>query len=177
MATYVALLRGVNLGPSKKVAMADLRALVEDLGGDAVKTHLNSGNVLFKSSTSASKLENDISAAIERRLRMDVKVVVRSAGQLDAVVKNNPFVKKKFDIKQLAAVFLGAKPPAAKVGSLTPDAYKPNEYVIGDKVIYIRQPNGFAGTTLPDWHKVLGVTATARNWTVVTKLRELAHDL
>jgi uncharacterized protein (DUF1697 family) len=57
------------------------------------------------------------------------------------------------------------------------DAYAPNEFKFGDRVVYIRQPNGFAGSTLPDWHKVLGVTATARNWSVITKLRDMATDL
>ena len=174
MTAFVALLRGVNLGPNKKVPMADFRALLEDLGYDDVKTYINSGNAVFKTSGTAAKLEKDISAAIERKLKMDVKVIVRTKAELDKLVKALPF---KGDTKQVAAVFLAAKPPAAKVKAHQADAYAPNEFKFGDRVVYICQPNGFAGTTLPDWHKVLGVTATARNWSVVTKLRDMVADL
>jgi uncharacterized protein (DUF1697 family) len=174
MTAYVALLRGINVGGNKKVAMADLRSLLGGLGYENVKTHLNSGNAVFTATGKAATLEKDISAAIDRVLGMDVKVIVRSAAQLDTVVKKLPF---KGDTKSVAAVFLAGQPPAAKVKEHSPEAYAPNEFAFGDKVVYIRQPNGFAGSTLPDWHKVLGVTATARKWSVVTKLQEMLHDL
>src|SRR5262249_23947284 len=155
------LLRGINVGGNKKIAMSDLKSLLEGLGYESVRTHHNSGNAVFTASGTAAKLEQDTSAAIDDTLGMDVKVIVRSKTEADKVIKALPF---KGDTKQVAAVFLSAKPSAAKVKEHAPDAYAPNEFMFGDRVVYIRQPNGFAGSTLPDWNKVLGVTATARNW-------------
>ena len=174
MSAYVALLRGINVGGNKKVAMAELRSLLEDLGCENVRTHLNSGNAVFTKSGSAAKLEKDICTAIDKTLGMDVKVIVRSKADIDKVIKALPF---KGDTKYVAAVFLGATPPAAKVKAHKSADYAPNEFKFGDRVVYIRQPNGFAGSTLPDWHKALSVTATARNWSVVTKLAEFLHAL
>ncbi|HXI80857.1 MAG TPA: DUF1697 domain-containing protein, partial [Verrucomicrobiae bacterium] len=92
MTTYIALLRGINLGPRNKIAMAELRELLEGLGFDDVRTHILSGNAIFTSTRrSAARLEAEIERAIERRFGFDVAVLVRTREELAAVVEANPF--------------------------------------------------------------------------------------
>ena len=93
MTTYIALLRGINVGKAKRIAMADLRALLEGLGHTDVATLLNSGNVVFKVARKGAprKLAADISAAIAMRLGIEVPVIVVSATELALIVRENPF--------------------------------------------------------------------------------------
>jgi uncharacterized protein (DUF1697 family) len=173
---WVVLVRGINLGRNKRLAMADFRALLEALGTD-VRTYLASGNALVTTSgakVTAAGLEREIAARLKANLGLDVKVLVRSAEELATVVDQNPFPQEGVETKQLQAAFLAEKPPAVKTDSLDPEQFAPDRFEFGDRVIYLHMPNGFMGSNLPDWEKVLGVAATIRTWNVVTKLRELA---
>jgi uncharacterized protein (DUF1697 family) len=172
---WVALLRGINLGPHKKVAMSDLRALLESLGYDDVRTHLQSGNALFTTAKgTARELERNIASRLAADCGFDVKVLVRSAAELSTVVSKNPFVKRKVDPKQLHAVFLSSTVPAKKIRAVDPASYAPDEVEFANRVIYVRLPNGVQGAKMPNWEKILGVGATMRTWRTVTRLSELA---
>ncbi|HEY4868864.1 MAG TPA: DUF1697 domain-containing protein, partial [Candidatus Dormibacteraeota bacterium] len=93
--TFVALLRGINVGRNKRLAMSDLRALLEALGYGDVRTHLQSGNAIFTTGRGAeSKLEQQISARISADLGLDVSVLVRTSAELAAVAAGNPFVER-----------------------------------------------------------------------------------
>jgi uncharacterized protein (DUF1697 family) len=173
--TWVALLRGVNVGRHKKVAMADLRELLASLGYGDVRTHAQSGNVLFTTAKgSAGTLERSIAAQLDADLGLDVKVLVRSAAELAAVVDANPFVGRKANPKELHAVFLSSAVPAKKTASLDLATCKPDEVEFGKRVIYVRLPNGVMGSKLPNWDRALGVDATMRTWNTVTRLCDLA---
>lgn len=164
--------------------MADLRALLEALGYGDVRTHLQSGNALFTTTndkpddradeTVAERLEQEISARIASELGLDVTVLVRSAGELATVVGANPFAARP-DVgpKELHVAFLSEAPPPGAVARATPDAYRPDEFAIGDRAIYLRRPNGIQGNKLPDWSKLFGVDVTERNWNTVTRLHQL----
>ena len=176
---WVALLRGINVGRQKRVAMADLRTLLESLGYDGVRTHLQSGNALFRTEdVTGAKLERQIASRIETDLGLDVKVLVRTSEQLETIVAENPFVARCVDPKQLHVSFLSSTPQAetiaAKIASLDRDELAPDELEIGDGVIYTRLPNGVIASHLPDWGRLLGVTVTARSWKTVTRLHDLA---
>jgi uncharacterized protein (DUF1697 family) len=172
--TWIALLRGINVGGHKRVAMSDLRGLLESLGYDDVRTHLQSGNALFTASgIKATKLEHDIESAIESQLGLDVTVLVRSAAELRRVVEDNPYLGRGIEQKQLHATFLSKQPASAKVGQLDREAFRPDDFVIGDRVIYARLPNGTAGSRLPDWERTLDVRASTRNWNTVSRLLAL----
>jgi hypothetical protein len=83
MPTYVALLRGINIGPRNKIAMADLRELLGSLGHEGVRTHILSGNAIFTSRRrSAQRLEADLEKAIRERFELDIRVLVRTADEL-----------------------------------------------------------------------------------------------
>jgi len=176
--TWVALLRGINVGRAKRVAMADLRALLERLGYDDVRTHLQSGNALFTTSGGrAGELEDRIAAQIDTELGLNVAVLVRSAADLARVIEANPFAGPKADSTQLHVVFLSARPPAKRVAALDPGEFAPDEFAFGDRVIHLRLPHGVMGSKLPDCDKFLGVAASQRSWNTVTRLNELAAEL
>ena len=175
MTTFVALLRAVNLGRARKLAMSDLRALLESLGLADVRTHLQSGNAIFNvRSGSGRDLERRIESQIGTRLGMDVAVFVRSLAELAGIVDGNPFAKAGVDPKQLHVSFLSSQPAAKKVAGVDGSAYRPDEFAFGRRVLYVRLPNGVAGARLPDWERLLGVRATMRTWNTVTRLQGLA---
>ena len=178
MKTYVALLRGINLGSRKRVAMADLRALVESLGAEDVATYVQSGNVVFKSADGAEQLTRAIERRIRRDLGLSVTVVVLSRPQLTKVLGGNPFARAKTEQAKLHVTFLAEKPPRAKVGKLDPEAGQPDEFRLVGRQIYLHCPNGYGRSKLTNayFEKQLGVAATTRNWRTVTKLGELTSS-
>lgn len=175
-ASWVALLRGINLARNRRIAMADLRKLLEALGYGDVRTLLQSGNAVFTAdpASGAAELEQQISDRIQADLGMDVKVLVRSADELAAVADANPFVAQGVEIKELHVAFLSAPPRAELATTIDHGTYAPDEFAFGDRAIYMRRPNGIMGSVLPDWRKLLGVEVTERNWNTVTKLRAMA---
>ena len=177
MKTYVALLRGINLGARNKVAMADLRALIDRLGAEDVATYVQSGNVVFKSSDGAEKLTGAIQRRIRRDLGLSVSVLVLTRPQLAKVLAGNPFAKGKRDPAKLHVTFLAEKPARTKVSKLDPERAEPDEFRLVGKQIYLHCPNGYGRTKLTNayFEKQLGVTATTRNWRTVTKLGELTR--
>jgi uncharacterized protein (DUF1697 family) len=176
MKTYVALLRGINLGAHNKVPMADLRALFDDLGAEDVETYVQSGNVVFKSADGAEKLARAIERKIRRDLGLSVTVLVLTRPQLTKVLGSNPFAKAKKEPAKLHVTFLAEKPARNRVGKLDPERAKPDEFRLVGRQVYLHCPNGYGRTKLTNayFEKQLGVAATTRNWKTVTKLAELA---
>ncbi len=177
--TWVALLRGINVGASTRVAMADLRDLLGGLGHGEVRTLLQSGNAAFTAEdgtgrSRAGRLEAAISEAIASELALRVDVLVRTAAELAAVVEANPFVARGDAPRELHATFLASAPAAAAVAGLDPAAAAPDEFELGDRVVYERLANGVMGSRLPDWQRVLGITVTRRSWNTVERLHALA---
>jgi uncharacterized protein (DUF1697 family) len=168
MTTYIALLRGINVGPTTAVSMAELKESFEALGLEDVLTYIRSGNVVFRGNADA--------AAIERRVAADfgleVPVVLRTPAELRAAVKRNPFPAD--DGKKLHVVFLDAKPK--RTDALDPNRSPPDEFELVGREIYLYTPNGLGRSKLTiDWfEKQLGVRGTARNLNTVAKLIELA---
>ena len=172
-AKKVALLRGINLGARNKIAMGDLRELFADLGAEDVKTHVQSGNVIYEGPVDAGAIE----ARIKRDLGLEIVVVIRTAAELAGVVDKNPFAKKASDPKQLHVTFLVAKPTAARVKDLDPERSPSDEFAVTGREVYLYTPNGYGVSKLSNayFEKKLGVTGTSRNWTTVTTLAELAR--
>jgi uncharacterized protein (DUF1697 family) len=177
MPTYIALLRGINVGKHKRIAMADLRALVEDLGGTDVQTYVNSGNVVFDhDETDATSLEHAIAGAIRDRIGHEVPVVIRTAEELAAVVAGNPFPDAASDHKTLHVTFLARTPDAGAVTKLEGAEKGPDDYRIVGNNIYLFYPNKLTGAVfMPHGlDAAVGMVTTSRNWQTVTKLAEMA---
>jgi uncharacterized protein (DUF1697 family) len=172
----VIMLRGINLGPTRRVPMADLRALFSEAGHGDVRTYVQSGNVVLESAATAAELEREAAALISERFGFDVPVVVRTRRQLAAVVKRNPLGDVADDHKRYQVSFLSAKPAPTVVKTLEAAAMGDERVVCHGREIYAWHPQGVARSKL--WNalagKGLGVTATARNWTTVETLLEMA---
>lgn len=177
MPTYIALLRGINLGPRNKIAMADLRELLGSLGLEDVRTHILSGNAIFTSRRrSIPRLEQQIERAIKKRFGYEIRVLIRTADELAAVVDDNPLSERTKDGSQLFALFLERDPDPSRMEAIDPDALAPEEFHLGDRVIYALVLQGVQGSKLLGAlsDKRLGVAMTNRNWNTVTRLVDLS---
>jgi uncharacterized protein (DUF1697 family) len=176
MPTFIALLRGVNVGKGQRVPMATLRELLAGLGHTEVKTLLNSGNAAFRAASRSEPAHaRRIAAALHASLGVDVPVIVKSAPQLAAVVAENPFADAATDPSRLLLAFTQADEDLAPLGALQP-LLRPGEgLAIGRHAVYLHCPCGIldskAGAALLG---PLGRAATTRNWSTTLKLHALA---
>ncbi len=175
---YAALLRGINVGGAKKLPMADLRALLEELGHDTVRTHLQSGQAAFTSDHGdEDALAAELTRAIEKRFGFPVDVIVRDHAYLSAVVEACPFPATELEPKQLHVTYFSAPVDEERFASIDRPAFRPEEFRLGDRALYLYAPNGLGRSKLaealakPRVNK--GLIATTRNWNTVTKLVEL----
>ncbi len=170
------MLRGINVGGHATVAMADLRRLLEGLGGTEVRTYLQSGNAVFDFPRKSADLGGQIEEAIAAELGLNVKVILRLGEELAGVVAGNPFPATSTPTL-LHAMFLAAPLKPAVVQDLDAAPLAPDEFRVGDRVLYLLLPNGMGRSKLAGYlsERRLGVTATTRNWNTVTKLLELAR--
>ena len=177
MTTFVALLRGINVGGNMPVKMDALRTLVSGLGHTEVTTYIQSGNVVFKSRAGAAPtVAHEIEARLRTELGVDVTVVVRSAKELATTVRKNPFLPDA-DPATLYVIFLNDVPDRESVAGIDARPVAPDEFRILGREIFARYPNGYGRSKMtgPYFEKALGVRGTARNWTTVTKLLQLAE--
>jgi uncharacterized protein (DUF1697 family) len=178
MNVFVAFLRGINVGGNKTVSMAKLKTLFETLGFEAVKTHLNSGNVVFADSgRSDAKLAETLEDAIEQEFGFRPAVIVRSAAELKRIVEKNPFAKMAKDDPSHLIVMLLASRPGKDAATRIAKAHAGVEEIrITGDVVFVTYPNGVGRSKLTNvfLEKQLDVTGTARNWNTVVKLIEIA---
>jgi uncharacterized protein (DUF1697 family) len=178
MPRQIALLRGINLGARNRVSMPELRELLTGLGHEDVQTLLQSGNVVLTSEETGGQLEQALEQAIAGELGVESRVVVRTARELAGVVKRNPLADVADDPKRYQVSFLSAKPEAAVVRALKAADVAPEQVAVHGREIYAWHAEGIQRSPLAKLltDRKLGVTATARNWSTVTKLLELARE-
>lgn len=184
MPTHVALLRGINVGGSKKVAMADLRVVVAELGHTDVSTYINSGNVLFTPppGQDSAAIARDMTEAIAAKLGVSSSVVVVTRDEIAQIIADNP-ISDEPDPRRVHAVFLsaplGPEPLARIDAAIAAAAAKGSrDSVRGtDRVLYLHTPDGFGRSEAAEaTMKIVGksgVAGTARNWATVSKLLAL----
>jgi uncharacterized protein (DUF1697 family) len=177
MSRQIVLLRGVNLGSRNRIAMPELREALAEAGFDDVLTYVQSGNVVLSSTTKPEQTARKCERLIAERFGFEIAVVVRTRAELARVVKRNPLGKVAVNPKRYQVSFLAGTLPASTKRKLEAAVVKPEELVVGGREIYAWHPEGVARSKL--WALLagrgLGVNATARNWTTVTKLLELAE--
>jgi uncharacterized protein (DUF1697 family) len=177
MTLHIALLRGINVGGNKMIAMADLRDLLAKLGFTDARSLLQSGNLVFSSTRrTPAQLEALLDAEIEKRIGVQSDVFVRTAAELAEVVARNPFAEEaKRDPGHLLVMFLRDAPDAQAVAAL-------NAAIVGRETVrvigrhaYAIYPDGMGRSKLTNAviEKKLGTRGTARNWNTVMKLAAL----
>lgn len=175
MTTYVALLRGINVGGHRRVGMGPLRGLFESIGHGDVVTYIQSGNVVFDSPVSDPRgLADEIELRILEEFGFGVDVVVRAADQMAAIVSGNPFLAGAPDRKGLHVAF--ARDPIEPVDSSIDRRHAPDEFSVASSVVYLHTPVGFGTSRLTDafLKRIAGSLVTTRNWNTVTKLADLS---
>jgi uncharacterized protein (DUF1697 family) len=177
--TFVALLRGVNVGGRNEVPMADLRSALSALGLGDVVTYIQSGNVVFRApAPDPASLAVAIESCVEETFGLLARAVLRTRDELLTVVAANPFLERGADPSTFHVLFLDRTPAPSAVAELDPGRSPPDEYEVRGREIYLHLPNGMGRTKLSGdyFERRLGVAATARNWKTVLKLVELAAD-
>jgi uncharacterized protein (DUF1697 family) len=176
---YISMLRGINVSGQKKIKMADLKTLYESLKFVNVKTYIQSGNIIFDSSTSdVRELKTTIEKKIEKTFGFFASVIIRSNDEFENIINRNPFISHgsiKEDTK-LLVTFLTDAPPESIAKTVQQFAKEPEALEVRDKEIYLHCPNGYGKSKLSTsfFERKLGVTATTRNWKTVKKLYELS---
>jgi uncharacterized protein (DUF1697 family) len=175
-ASHVAFLRGINVGRAKRVAMADLRALVAKLGYRDVKTLLNSGNVVFSAPATARDDPGPrIEQALVAKLAVSSRVTVLTARELQAAVHENPLASTSRDPSRLQVVMLARPADRKHIAPLAGQDWSPEALALGTRVAYLWCPDGVIASRLHEAiARLLGDAITARNWATMQKLLALA---
>ncbi len=180
MTIQIALLRGVNVGGHKAVAMSELRDLLTQLGFESARSLLQSGNLVFRGdSRTDAELERLLEAEADKRLGLHADFLIRSAKEWREVVARNPFRKEaERDPSHLVVMFL-------KSATNTKDVKAVQEAIAGSEIIradgrhlYIVYPDGIGRSRLTNalLEKSLGIRGTARNWNTVLKIAAMSDD-
>ena len=171
MTAFVALLRAVNVGGTSKLPMAELKRIAEGLGLQSPRTYIASGNLLFLSEKSEANVRKQLEAALEAHMGKPVAVMVRTAAEMAAVVKANPF--KESPGRRVLAIFLSQPPTQSAIdAALGVDGER---LALGKREIYVDYCGRMLGRSTM---KIPAATAgTGRNMNTVAKLAELAKEL
>ncbi len=176
LTTFVALLRGINVGGKGLIPMAELRSLFTSLGFEDVATYIQSGNVVFRSATAdPDEVADRIEGAIAETFASSPTVILRVPVELEAIAARNPFLPGGADLTKLHVVFL-RDVPEDRAAALDPEHSPGDRFVLDGREIYLHLPNG-AGRSklgLDYFERVLGVRGTQRNWNTLVRLIDLS---
>jgi uncharacterized protein (DUF1697 family) len=176
MNVYISMVRGINVGAQKKVRMGELKQRYESLGFGNVRTYIQSGSVVFESSsTDVSGLVNKIENEVKDYFGFEVVVVIRTKDELRRLVEGVPF---KGHEDKLHVTFLSAEPDRFQAEEIETAKDKAEEFFISGKDIYLFCPNGYGRTKLSNafFERKLKVPATTRNWRTVNALLSMASE-
>ncbi len=180
MPVYISMLRGVNVGGHNRMKMDQLRRLFSSLGCEQAQTYIQSGNLVFRAARQSPRaLSQKLEKSIQEEFGFSVDVVTRTAAEMGATIRDNPFLKRQgVDVSKLHVTFLSQAPDAAALKKLTAVEAGPDEFSYSGEVIYLYCLNRYSDTRLSNsfLEKVLAVRATTRNWATVNQLYEMAVE-
>ena len=175
MRTYIALLRGINVGGKNKILMAELRDLLLNMGLKDVQTYIQSGNIIFNSEEgNASELEFQITEAIKERFQLDVPVLVKTRNALSTIFDACPFSEEKKQKSYFSLLYTA--PEVDFVNEVSSTNFKNEDIEILPNCVYFYSSIGYGKTKYNNnfFERKLKVTATARNYKTIVKLLELS---
>ncbi len=177
MPAVVALLRGINVGRHKKIKMADLRALLGDLGMRGARTVLQSGNAVFESDESdLARLQKRLEAGICERFGFEAQVILRVAEDYKTALAQQPFTAAQLERgKHAMIVFLSAEPEPVAVAALRTENPGREMIQAAGNALYIFYTDGVAGSKLDNKRieRALNLVGSARNWNTCQRLLKL----
>ncbi|MBP1839240.1 DUF1697 domain-containing protein [Formosa algae] len=178
MITYVALLRGINVAGQKKVPMAELRALMNELSFKNVQTYIQSGNVVFQTSEQSSAvIERKISEAIQNTFHFEVPVLVKTYSELQTIFEVNPLDKAQFESTYFT--LLHHMPSEDAIETASKEQFVNESFKITATCVYVFPGNGYGKAKCNNnfFERKLKVSATTRNFKTMQKLLSLCSDL
>jgi uncharacterized protein (DUF1697 family) len=178
MTTYIALLRGINVGKHNRIKMADLKSLLETMGLTKVKTYIQSGNVLFEANDEAEQLGQRLEDEISKTFGFPVPVILRTAEEYEQITRDCPYSidsLKEGESVQLA--FLADEPSKEKIETLRSYKSDPDECFIIRKEVYLFLRQSILDSKLAAQLPKLGVSVTVRNWKTVIKLSNMVKEM
>jgi uncharacterized protein (DUF1697 family) len=175
MTTWIALLRGINVGGRNAMPMATLATTFESVGCRSVRTYIQSGNVVFGSSaTSKESLGQSLGDAVEARFGFRPGMLLLSEEAFRSALANNPFVDALSEPKSLHFFFLDSPPGSPDMAGIQRLALPSERFLLKNAVFYLHAPDGFGRSKLAAAvERKLGEPATARNFATVQKLLEM----
>ena len=179
MKTYVALLRGINVGGKNSLRMKELVCLLEAIGSRNVKTYIQSGNVVFQNEEEdASRLTSRIGAEIEKRRGFEPYLLLLMPDELEKAIAGNPFPEAESEPTTLHIGFLAAQPVSPDLGKLESSRKESERFVLKDTVFYLHAPEGVGRSKLAaNAERLLGVSMTDRNWRTVRVIRDMVKEI
>ena len=175
----MALLRGINVGRAKRVAMADLRALFADLGYSQVHTLLNSGNVVFNSpNADPAETSSRVERALTARLKLSARVTVLTASELTTIIRENSLSGVADNPSRLLVMVLTDPAGRRLLEPLLKQDWSPEALALGQRAAYLWCPEGVLASRLPEAAgRLLGDAVTTRNWSTITKIHSLLERI
>jgi uncharacterized protein (DUF1697 family) len=177
MTTNVSLFRGINVGGNQIVRMDALKELHLSLGLQDVQTYIQSGNVVFTSDgADVTQIQNDIEDGFAQKFGFRVKVMVRTAGEFNVIIENNPFQNQPIrESNRVIAMFLAGHPISTALEDIWKTYAGPEEIHIIGQEMFIYYPEGMGRSKLTNTYleKKLKTAGTARNWNTVLKLQKM----
>jgi uncharacterized protein (DUF1697 family) len=178
MRTYIALIRGINVGGKTSLPMKELVKVIDECGGANVQTYIQSGNAVFKSAeTNPSRFSKLIRNGIQDCRAFEPHVLLLSIKELDAAMAANPFPDAADgDAGKLHLGFMDSAPTKPDLARLEALRKETERFLLSGEVFYLHAPEGVGRSKLASGaEKALGVAMTDRNWRTVCKLREMAR--
>jgi uncharacterized protein (DUF1697 family) len=177
LTTWIALFRGINVGGNRILPMNELKALLEDIGCKHVETYIQSGNVVLEHSRAdANLLARLISKAVQDSHGFEPKVLLITIEELEKIVRSNPFPDAEDDPKSLHVNFLATEPASAAVDAMNDIKAASESFSLIGNAFFLHAPDGIGRSRLAaKAEKLLGVSATGRNWRTVMKVLAMAR--
>jgi uncharacterized protein (DUF1697 family) len=174
--TYIALLRGINVGGRHALPMNELKAVLEEHGCVDVRTYIQSGNVVLRSAIpDAARLAARLTAAVSASHGFEPAVLVLTPREVSRAVAGNPFPEAVANPRSLHLFFLAAAPKQPDLKSVEAIKARSERFELKGRIFYLYTPDGFGTSRLAGRaERLLGVEATARNWRTVTTLLDMA---
>jgi len=185
MHTYIAILRGINVGGKRRILMPDLKSLFADLGYQNIITYIQSGNVIFQTpdNNSAFIIANKIENEILEKFNLNVPIIIKSFKEFLEAIQKNPFYKTdntdNTDIEKLHLTFLNKNPTFEKLQSIEGFDFSPDKFKVIDNNVFIYCEGKYHRSKLTNafFEKKLNTNCSTRNWKTILKIAELASEI
>jgi len=177
MKTFIAILRGINVGGKNIIKMDTLRDLFLELKFENIVTYIQSGNIIFQTLiTETNELEIMISNKILEKLNIKVPTIVLNSNELNFIYNNNPFITRNEDVSKLHVTFLSKIPENINIEKINSSKFLPDEFIINNKAVFLFcQSYGATKLNNNFFEKNLNLQATTRNWKTVCELLKISN--